>query len=197
MELWEFAESLAQERGREVSPQRAAAEMFARSKESSSQRRRAVLEALQAGPKTTAELIEAGGHRFSCAIDQLRKRGHQIDTRDALDGDDKFAVYTLTGYTPTFKVKQSEQQAYYASQHWKDTSRARKEFDNWTCTQCHSKENLETHHWVYFLFRESVEHELVTLCSACHKTIHRRTQIHFPRFVDEETSRRLACLPVS
>lgn len=192
MDLFQLAEQESLRRGRVVTPQVAALEAFDKPESEKRKRMNDVLEALQTGPKTTSQLIEAGGHRFATSIDALRQRGHEIVT--TLAGHETHAIYKWICYRPRCKVEKSIQEAYYASEHWRLLSKARKEFDNWTCTQCKSRDDLETHHWTYTLFGESMERDLVTLCKACHGTIHQRTNIHFPRFVDEETARRLACL---
>lgn len=193
MDLFEYAEQVAAERGREVSLQQAARVAFAPSDDEQRQQRSDVLSALQAGPKTTSELIAIGGHRFSTSIDELRQRGHKISTER---NKERIAIYTWWSFNPRCKVSESMQDAYYRCDHWKATAKARKDFDEWRCVQCHSTGDLETHHWIYHLFAESVESDLATLCRACHGTIHLRVAIHFPKFVDEATARRLACLEV-
>ena len=155
------------------------------------------LDVLRVGPATTEQLIGTVGHRFSTYIDQLRKRGYEIETVDLKDGTGNWS-HRITGYPPVERVRVTPemQSAYYDGDHWRAVRRDRLEFDNNRCCHCHCPvPPLQVHHWRYDLFAEK-RADLMTLCEPCHQDIHatENVNVHFPRFVDAEIAERLQAL---
>ena len=155
----------------------------------STAKRAAVLQRLKEGPVSCHDADHIV-HRGQAVVGDLKDRGHLIDTV-SLNGQ---LCYIYQGYRPRVKVTQTMQDAYYETQHWKQLARLRKDRDGWQCVQCGCKENLDTHHWRYNLFAESLESDLITLCKPCHKAVHiavSGSSVHFPRRVDEAIAARL------
>jgi hypothetical protein len=156
---------------------------------------RTMLERLSAGPLSTfeAERLDYNGqevHRGQAVIGSLRAQGYLIDLV-MIDGVNH---YVLRGKVNLVRVTPTMQDRYYATKHWRNLAAERKEHDGYTCQQCGSKDDLETHHWRYRLFAESLLHDLITFCKACHQAIHeacRGSSIHFPRQVSEEIANQI------
>ena len=151
--------------------------------------RSAVLTRLRSGPLSTFD-AERIVHRGQATIGQLRNDGHRIDSVN-LDGVDQ---YVYRGHSPTIKVVKTMQAAYYETSHWCRTAADRKDFDHRSCCQCGSAELLQTHHWRYNLFAESVEFDLITLCRECHLRLHESIKgscVHFPRRIDTALAARI------
>jgi hypothetical protein len=144
---------------------------------------------LKQGPLSCVD-AEYVVHRGQAVIGSLRDRGHRIDT-SVVDGQ---LAYVYHGFRATVKVSKSMQEAYYRTGHWISLARQRKEIDGKKCVQCGAKDDLETHHWRYNLFAESLENDLITFCKPCHAAIHiavSGSSVHFPRRVDESIAARL------
>ena len=67
---------------------------------------------------------------------------------------------------------------YLRTEQWRNLSRQRIEIDDWHCAMCGSRgagpNRLEVHHFTYRnLGHENPYTDLVTLCHACHKAVHR------------------------
>lgn len=159
----------------------------------------AIIERLERGPASCREIDRLTPARGQALVHALREIGYEIETI-ILENNRK--GYRYRGFFPTVKVSKSMQEAYYRTPHWREMARKRKEIDNFTCQQCGcsgSQANpLETHHWVYELFAECAERELVTLCRECHENIHhwiRGGACHFPRKVAQHIARRLGWEP--
>tara|TARA_R110002072_G_scaffold302894_1_gene489532 strand:- start:12248 stop:12832 length:585 start_codon:yes stop_codon:yes gene_type:complete len=141
-----------------------------------------VLEYLLRSGTCSCKEIEDTFHRGQAPIRELRVDGHVIDTR-RLNG---VSVYVYRGFDSRVRVNTHLKDAYYASEHWRRTSNERKSVDNFVCTQCGERDELETHHWRYDLFNEDILLDLQTLCRECHHRLHERlkgSMIHFPRSV--------------
>lgn len=148
-----------------------------------------VLEMLKRGPCTSREL-EKSKHRVQSVINELRQRGHVIETHRTRP----FCTYEWKSYTPQVFVTPEMQASYYRTAHWKFIRAHRiAEADGYRCLRCGRGDNLQVHHWVYDLFEEDID-DLATYCNDCHETIHKQiagSQVHFPRFVTPEMARRL------
>ncbi len=144
-------------------------------------RAKRVLDELLLGPVFTNRMIEISTHRFACDISTLREAGYKIKTRIVSNSQ---AVYTLEGFEKTIPVAKGMQEFYLSTKHWKDLARQRKVFDGWKCIRCQSGSNLETHHWHYPLFEETI-YDLQTMCGDCHKWIHGVVAVSFPKRVTE------------
>lgn len=144
-----------------------------------------ILKELEARDLTCVE-VESRWHRGQAAIGQLRESGYVIHTEGQ--------SYHYTGEKQQMhKVPKSLQDKYYESNHWRQMSRERKEFDGWRCVQCRSTEGLETHHWRYDLFSEHLD-QLTTLCKKCHDNTHaliKGSGVHFPRYVTKSIADRI------
>jgi 5-methylcytosine-specific restriction endonuclease McrA len=152
-------------------------------------KRAEVLARVQAGPLSTFD-CERQYHRGQATINDLVKRGHRIEL-ETING---VSHYVYRGHESRVKVTPEMQDAYYESEHWKAVSQRRKELDGFRCCQCGTSRDLETHHKVYRLFAEDVQRELITYCAKCHTEEHDHicgSQVHFPRFFDEATARRI------
>ena len=153
-----------------------------------------ILDALRRGPVGCRELesMEFDGsrlHRAQAVICSMRGKGHLIDTIK-IDGLD---CYVHRGFESRICSKPFKE-LYYSTKHWRMMSRARKELDEFSCVQCGSVQELETHHWRYHLFNESIEHDLVTLCGSCHRNIHdavKGSSVHFPSTITEQEAERI------
>lgn len=157
--------------------------------ESSESKRKTVLERLKTGPATCYE-IDHLVHRGQAVVGTLRSHGHLIST-ELINGVDS---YVWKGFEPQVKVTKSIQDAYYETQHWITTAKQRKELDGFQCRQCGAADKLETHHWRYRLFEESVEHDLITFCRRCHKNVHDAasgSSMHFPYSVSKSIADRI------
>ena len=157
--------------------------------ETSSGKRRRVLERLKQGPMTCVQM-EKIFHRGQAVVHTLRQRGHIIATV-LVDGEPS---YVWQKFEQTVQVSKTMQEAYYATPHWRYTARLRKEVDGWRCVQCKSSLELETHHWQYSLFKEDVQRDLITLCHVCHGATHEHisgSEVHFPRTVTLDIARIL------
>lgn len=71
-----------------------------------------------------------------------------------------------------------EYREYLQSWDWKQKAQQRLKIDHYRCTMCNcagtSSNRLEVHHLTYRnLRREDVFTDLLTLCSSCHKSVHR------------------------
>lgn len=153
-------------------------------------KRQEMLDRLKKGPLSTFDCEHLFPPRGQATIGELRARGTLIDTVK-INGVDH---YVLRGHVVRVKVTPEMQDAYYESEHWKAVSQRRKELDGFRCCQCGTSRDLETHHKVYCLFAEDVQRELITYCAKCHTEEHDHicgSQVHFPRFVDEATARRI------
>lgn len=150
-----------------------------------------LLARLKSRPLSTIE-CERIVHRGQAYIGSLRKSGHVIHTR-RIDG---VPMYVYEGWEPVTKTTPLIKEAYYKTQHWKNLSKQRKEFDGFQCVQCKSSVDLETHHLRYELFEESMVHDLMTLCRNCHESMHEcasgSRHMHFPATVTESQFKRIA-----
>lgn len=159
-------------------------------------KRRAMLERLQDGPLSTYEaerLVYCGEpvHRGQAIIGALRAEGHCIKL-ESIAGADHYVYYGQ--HVVLVPVSKSMREAYYATNHWKAIALERKERDGFACQQCRAIDTIETHHWRYNLFAESVDHDLITFCRACHQSIHElmaARAVHFPRQITEELAARI------
>ncbi len=146
---------------------------------------REILQELQSGPLGTAE-VESRWHRGQAAIGRLRDEGHVIDTISR--------QYVYRGFKPgRIKVTKELQNLYYQTPHWKERAASRKMLDGHKCTRCGCSGDLETHHWKYDLFNESMD-DLQTYCSECHELMHERlkgSKVHFPRYIDSSVANRI------
>ncbi len=149
----------------------------------------AILVRLREGPLSCFD-AEHDFHRGQASVNQLVKKGYEIPVvRIGVENH-----YVLEGVIDVVKVTRSMKNAYYASGHWRVTAWERKDLDGMTCRQCGSRADLETHHWRYNLFAESVEFDLMTFCAECHRRIHEaisRSSCHFPHFVIPEMAVRI------
>jgi hypothetical protein len=145
---------------------------------------RVVLARLRQGPLTTID-CELLVHRGQAFIRTLRKRGHVIHTK-RIDGVN---TYVYEKFEPVTQTTPLIREAYYKTQHWRELSKKRKEFDGFACVQCKTTTNLETHHLRYELFEESLNYDLLTLCHECHKGMHEAASgsrnMHFPLSVTQ------------
>ena len=58
--------------------------------------------------------------------------------------------------------------------------------DNWRCQACGSRTSLEVHHLKFRSHQgEHSEHNLITLCTFCHRQVHAGTEL----ILSSETSR--------
>jgi hypothetical protein len=152
-------------------------------------KRLAMIARLKLGPLSTYD-AERLVHRGQAVIHQLTNEGHRISL-EPVDGVDH---YVYRGFVANVKLSKDQQQAYYDSTHWKTIAAARKALDGYRCRQCHTTQDLETHHWRYNLFAESVQYDLMTFCRNCHQRIHRAiagSGVHFPRYVDTATASKI------
>ena len=141
------------------------------------------------GPRTSQELVELCGHRFSASIHKLREQGYVIERSETSRGE---CLWVLTGLRNLVEVTDAMKEAYYGSEHWKTTRAARVGFDRGQCVLCGVRFDLEVHHWRYDLFGEK-QCDLSTLCHACHVEIHDNpnVSIHFPHYVTPAIAARL------
>jgi hypothetical protein len=157
-----------------------------------------ILARLKEGPATCRQIDRLTPARGQALVHSLRKMGFRIQTKLI----DKQRCYVLKGHAPTIRRTKTMQERYYTTTHWKETAKLRKERDGYRCRQCGTggtpENQLETHHWVYELFCEDIETELITFCLRCHQGIHeaiRGGACHFPDVVDEETALKLGWEP--
>lgn len=160
-------------------------DVAARNLASESESAQEILSCLKTGPLGTS-YVESRWHRGQAAIGRLRDEGHIIHTKQR--------TYVYEGFQPgRVKVTRDLQELYYRTTHWKQTALARKQIDGFACTRCGSTSELETHHWTYNLFNESMD-ELETFCRGCHEWIHelvKGSSVHFPRYVDAKIADRI------
>ncbi len=183
MDLFEFAESR-----RSIAPAAVEPRPMPEIRNADGKRAR-MLQRLKAGPLTTFE-AERIVHRGQATIGQLRGEGHVIELVDK--GDRQLYVYRE--YRPKVRLTKSDQDAYYATPHWRAIAYERKEIDGFACVQCGSTEELATHHWQYNLFDEDVMHDLITFCSECHSRTHQAISgsgVHFPRSAYQHIQERI------
>lgn len=150
-----------------------------------------IIEVLQGGIRTCRDIDRLTNSRGQALLGELRSSGHEIQTV-CIDGQNCYEYIGRNG--SMVKVPKSAQDTYYQTTHWKTTARLRKEVDGWKCCQCGEESQLETHHWVYNLFHEDIETELITLCRQCHGFVHECIKggaCHFPRRIPVETAKRL------
>lgn len=148
-----------------------------------------ILRALKSGPITTVE-AETIVHRGQAVIHQLREQGHRIDTI-RIKGQ---LHYQWLGFSRVVKVDPSLEKQYYETSHWRSISLERKRIDGFRCKQCGSLDELQTHHWRYNLFMESLRYDLITLCRDCHVSVHEAvsgSSVHFPNYVCESIAERI------
>lgn len=161
--------------------------------ESATRKRAEILQALKSGPISTYD-IEHNWHRGQATVHELRQRGHGIK-REVIEGR---TFYRYLGSGPRTKIPKTSRELYYDTPWWKSQSRLRKEMDGFACRQCGEATNLEVHHWRYRLFRESVTHDLITLCGDCHKLIHdsiKGSSCGFPARLTDEDIQEIRQLP--
>lgn len=153
-----------------------------------------ILRRLARGPLSCfeAERLEVDGlavHRAQAVICTMRERGHVIETVK-INGQ---LCYQYRGKVERVQAGEYKDR-YYTTRHWIETARKRKDMDAWSCRQCGSRSNLQTHHWRYNLFAESVESDLITLCQDCHEAIHEAASgsgMHFPRTITKQQAERI------
>jgi len=157
-----------------------------------------ILERLKVGPATCRQIDRLTPARGQALVHTMREDGYKIRTQ-VIEGDRSYVYY---GFSETIRVSKTMQEAYYRTPHWTETAKERKDIDSWRCRQCNTLSNpgnrLETHHWVYELFAEDVELELMTLCKSCHDSIHlwiKGGLCHFPRKVEEASALQLGWEP--
>lgn len=63
--------------------------------------------------------------------------------------------------------------AYLKTPHWRALRREILARDNHRCRECKSTEHVEVHHLAYERLGHERGEDLVTLCSRCHRTVHR------------------------
>jgi 5-methylcytosine-specific restriction endonuclease McrA len=154
----------------------------------------AIVARLNEGPATCREIDRLTPARGQALIRTLRTEGHLILTR-ARDGK---RSYIYKGFNPrTVKIRKFRD-IYYQTPHWREVREQRLIIDRYTCVQCGDQNELEIHHWVYNLFAEDPQQELVTLCKSCHEFVHQSISgsiCHFPDYGDEDTARKLGWEP--
>lgn len=148
-----------------------------------------LLELLQDGPKTTAQLVALHGHRFSASKRVLVEQGYRIHRSTNYAGE---IEWTLIGHEPRVEVTDDLKARYYQTQHWKAKRAARLAKDRHECVFCGFQFSLQVHHWRYDLFAECLD-DLSTTCEACHRWIHENENIsiHFPHYVEPDVARRI------
>jgi hypothetical protein len=160
-------------------------EATVRSEQSESEKAHEILQHLLKEPLSTT-FVESNWHRGQAAIGVLRDEGHVIDTVQR--------QYVYRGYNPgRVKVSKELQSMYYTTSHWRAKAFERKQKDGFACTRCGSRVELETHHWKYDLFNESID-DLETFCHSCHEWIHgivKGSSVHFPRWIDKAVADRI------
>ncbi len=67
--------------------------------------------------------------------------------------------------------------------YWKSIVFRRKYMDDFVCTKCGTKNNLEVHHLTYDHHGDERHHfeDLITLCHNCHENVHQSEQINRPK----------------
>lgn len=149
-----------------------------------SRKKEEILNALRAGDISCVDM-ELKWHRGQAVVGDLRKRGHIIHT---IRG-----AYHYEGFRGDMVKAKLLQEAYYQTEHWRRKALQRKLFDSLRCTQCHSTDSLETHHWRYDLFNEKMS-DLTTLCKQCHEKMHesiKGSSVHFPAYITQEMAERI------
>lgn len=141
------------------------------------------------GWRTTQDLVEEVGHRFSTSVQYLRDRGHVIDKRS---GEGRQYEYCYVTFYDVVRADSDWQERYYASPHWRAKREERLEQDHYACCWCGATSGLHVHHWRYDLFEERTS-DLMTLCSVCHERIHRYDSVRasFPKQIRKELYERL------
>ena len=78
-----------------------------------------------------------------------------------------------SGYSK--KKNKNEYRIFLKSSYWKRVRKKVLQRDNYTCTRCGYKNNLQVHHLSYE--HHNYEHmhldDLVTLCRKCHELLHK------------------------
>lgn len=169
-------------------------EVFEATGEQRATKQQIVLAELQNGTVKAREFCMKHGFEPWGQISQLRSKGYEIET--IKDADEGGFYYRFGGErVDRYAVTGSMKTAYYDSSHWRKKAEERKQFDSYCCTHCKAKTDLETHHWDYPLFNETMRH-LQTFCIDCHAMIHshKNVQIHFPKYVDPDTYEKLLFL---
>lgn len=161
---------------------------FPHDKQRAKTRAEELLELLQGGPKTTAELV-VWNHRFSASVRLLRERGYQIHRGTTEHGE---ILWTLHGRRLMVEVTDEMKSAYYLTPHWRAKRQEVLRRDKNTCVFCPYGLRVEVHHWRYELFNEDLR-DLTTVCEECHRWIHENEQIsiHFPHYVTPEIAARI------
>ncbi len=156
-----------------------------RNTQSESEKAQDILQRLLVEPLSTT-YVESKWHRGQAAIGLLRDEGHVIDTVNR--------QYVYRGFNPgRVKVSKDLQAMYYTTPHWRAKAIERKQKDGFACTRCGSRLELETHHWKYDLFNESIN-DLETFCRLCHEWMHsivKGSSVHFPRWVEAAIANRI------
>jgi hypothetical protein len=174
---------------RREEPKSVVADMRKEGRPSTSEKRRRAVELLRTAPRS-CEWLDVELYRGQAVVCELRKRGHIIDT--VLISGVKHYRYVrkvdVVRVTPTMK------ECYYMTSHWRAIAAERKRMDGNRCCQCGATTSLHTHHWRYEFFRESLQHDLITLCASCHDAVHdaaKGSSIHFPETMHADDAERL------
>jgi len=63
---------------------------------------------------------------------------------------------------------------YLKSKKWRELRETILQRDNYTCTRCGSKNNLQVHHLTYKRLKHEKPEDLITLCKQCHYKEHKK-----------------------
>lgn len=130
----------------------------------------------------------------SSAMWRIKRAGRIVgngERRKTDSGRHADAYVIADGSCGFVQVDEEWKRRYYASRHWQDLRRLRKEYDAFRCCWCHDDEDLHVHHWVYDLFSEYLG-DLMTLCADCHSRLHEiLKRPNFPRTTTVENDRKL------
>jgi len=161
--------------------------LFSQAKAASSARKfheseaqqREVLAHLRAGESIAKFEWEDGGKRLAPAVEQLRNAyGFVISgcgtSKKPYRMDDVRQRPSKAHVTDEMKA------AYYCLPHWQSARADRLSMDSFRCVCCHSADLLQCHHLTYKrLFAERIT-DLLTLCSDCHRSVHKSCRLKFP-----------------
>lgn len=123
--------------------------------------------------------------RLAPTIDMLRNAHGFTILGDGSDSNGYF-LQDLRQRPCKVHVTDAIKEAYYETDHWRETRDERMQRDDMLCVLCGEFSQLQVHHVTYRnLFHEPLC-DLMTVCETCHSRIHEAARLKFPSGIPTE-----------
>jgi hypothetical protein len=153
----------------------------------------AVLTRLRAGDLLKKSIYESevcDGSRLAPVIEQLRN-AHGFLIKGDGSVCTPYFMPDMKQMPSLARVTPEMRSAYYTTPHWESVRSSRFEHDSMMCVLCGDSDELQCHHVTYQnIFREQLS-DLLTVCSDCHRKIHKHGRLKFPSGISVECAAQI------